>query len=142
MCQPVPANIISGVNVLTRVMDWLTTPYTIILLLREPGVHWSAKLRAVSILLLVSFYILNPLDIIPDFHPLLGWLDDLVIIPLGMMLADKLVPELSVVEAKHRAESGVKKVLFWVLLGIGAMIIFALAALGGIIFIIYKLISG
>ena len=47
----------------------------------------SAKMVAVGVP-----YALSPIDLIPDFIPILGYLDDLVILPLGIMLAVKLVP--------------------------------------------------
>ena len=55
---------------------------------RDPRVAWYAKIVAVA----VAAYALSPLDLIPDFIPVLGYLDDLVILPLGIMLAVKLVP--------------------------------------------------
>ena len=41
----------------------------------------------------VAAYALSPVDLIPDFVPILGYLDDLVIVPLGIVLAVKLIPE-------------------------------------------------
>lgn len=49
----------------------------------------TAKLAALGVIV----YVLSPIDVIPDFIPLLGWLDDLVIIPLGLALVRGLVPE-------------------------------------------------
>src|SRR5260221_14584118 len=55
---------------------------------RDPRVPWYAKVLAFC----VAGYALSPIDLIPDFVPVLGYLDDLVIVPLGIMLAVKLVP--------------------------------------------------
>ena len=55
---------------------------------RDPRTPWPAKLVAG----LVVAYALSPIDLIPDFIPVLGYLDDLVILPLGIMLAIRLVP--------------------------------------------------
>ena len=49
----------------------------------------SARLAALGVIV----YVLSPIDVIPDFIPLLGWLDDLVVIPLGFALVRGLVPE-------------------------------------------------
>ncbi|TIM74267.1 MAG: DUF1232 domain-containing protein [Mesorhizobium sp.] len=55
---------------------------------RDPRVPWSAKLVAG----MVAAYALSPIDLIPDFIPVLGYVDDLVIVPLGVILAIRLVP--------------------------------------------------
>ena len=135
-------NIIVPMPTITRFIDWLATPYSLYLVIKEAGVPWTAKLRAVSILLLISLYILNPVDIIPDFHPLLGWLDDIAIIPLAMLLAGKLVPEISIVEAKARARTSVKRILFWVFFWVAVLGIFWLALLGAAIFLAYRFMAG
>ena len=54
----------------------------------DPRVPRLAKIVAVC----VAAYALSPIDLIPDFIPILGYLDDLVILPLGILLAVKLVP--------------------------------------------------
>ncbi len=55
---------------------------------RDPRVPMLARLLAVA----VAAYALSPIDLIPDFIPVLGWLDDLVIVPLGLVLVRRLVP--------------------------------------------------
>lgn len=55
---------------------------------RDPRVPWSAKAVAAS----VVAYALSPVDLIPDVIPVLGYLDDLIIVPLGILLAVRLVP--------------------------------------------------
>ncbi|KKX34169.1 YkvA family protein [Rhizobium sp. LC145] len=55
---------------------------------RDSRVPWSAKLMAGA----VAAYALSPVDLIPDFVPVLGYLDDLVIVPFGIMLAIRLIP--------------------------------------------------
>ncbi|CDZ79498.1 hypothetical protein BN59_03816 [Legionella massiliensis] len=56
---------------------------------RDPRVNWKAKL----VVLITLAYALSPIDLIPDFIPILGLLDDLIIIPLGIYLAIKLIPQ-------------------------------------------------
>jgi uncharacterized membrane protein YkvA (DUF1232 family) len=55
---------------------------------RDPRVPWPAKALAAA----VAAYALSPIDLIPDFVPVLGYLDDLIIVPAGIWLAIKLVP--------------------------------------------------
>jgi uncharacterized membrane protein YkvA (DUF1232 family) len=55
---------------------------------RDSRVPWYAKAAAIA----VAAYALSPIDLIPDFIPVLGYLDDLVIVPLGILLAVQLVP--------------------------------------------------
>ena len=55
---------------------------------RDPRVPWYAKLVAAG----VAAYALSPIDLIPDFIPVLGYLDDIILVPLGIMLAVRLVP--------------------------------------------------
>lgn len=64
---------------------------------RDPRTPWYAKALA----LLVAAYALSPIDLIPDFIPVLGYLDDLVLVPLGIMLAVRLIPPK--VMREHRA---------------------------------------
>lgn len=56
---------------------------------RDPSVPWHA--RAVG--LLVAAYALSPIDLIPDFIPVLGLLDDLVLVPIGIWLFLRLLPD-------------------------------------------------
>jgi uncharacterized membrane protein YkvA (DUF1232 family) len=56
---------------------------------RDPRVPWYAKAVAAS----VAAYALSPIDVIPDFVPIIGYLDDLLIVPLGIMVAVKLIPK-------------------------------------------------
>ncbi|MBB4289557.1 uncharacterized membrane protein YkvA (DUF1232 family) [Rhizobium leguminosarum] len=55
---------------------------------RDARVPWYAKAVAGA----VAAYALSPVDLIPDFIPVLGYLDDLLIVPLGILLATRLVP--------------------------------------------------
>ena len=64
---------------------------------RDPRVPWYAKALA----LCVAGYALSPIDLIPDFVPVLGYLDDVLIVPLGILAVVKLVPP--EVMAEHRA---------------------------------------
>src|SRR5438132_4877270 len=66
---------------------------------RDPRVPWYAKALAFC----VAGYALSPIDLIPDFIPVLGYLDDLIIVPLGIALAIRLVPPPLMAEFRARA---------------------------------------
>lgn len=66
---------------------------------RRADTPWFARLIA----LLVAAYALSPIDLIPDFIPVLGLLDDLLIVPLGIMLAVRSIPP--ALMAGYRAEA-------------------------------------
>jgi uncharacterized membrane protein YkvA (DUF1232 family) len=74
--------------------------HAVYLAARHPQVPWYAKLLA----LCVAAYALSPIDLIPDFIPVIGYLDDLVIVPLGLSLAIALIP--AEVMAECRAKAG------------------------------------
>ncbi len=66
---------------------------------RDPRMPWYAKLVAAC----VVGYAFSPIDLIPDFIPLLGYLDDLLLLPLGVALALKLIPQQVMAESRERA---------------------------------------
>jgi len=66
---------------------------------RDPRTPWTARLIAA----LVVAYALSPLDLVPDFIPVLGYLDDLVLLPLGIALTIRLVPPEVLAEARAQA---------------------------------------
>ena len=66
---------------------------------RDPRVPWYAKAVAAC----VAVYALSPIDLIPDFIPILGYLDDLVIVPLGIWLAIRLIPPFVLEELRQAA---------------------------------------
>ena len=66
---------------------------------RDPRTPWYAK----GLVLLIVAYAFSPLDLIPDFIPVLGYLDDLVLIPGGIWLAIRMVPPEVLAEARSLA---------------------------------------
>jgi uncharacterized membrane protein YkvA (DUF1232 family) len=66
---------------------------------RDPRTPWHAK----AIIGCVVAYALSPIDLIPDFIPVLGYLDDLLLLPMGIYLALKLIPEEVLIDARRRA---------------------------------------
>src|SRR5512143_138194 len=65
-----------------------TETYALYLAARDPRTPWFAK----GLVLLIVAYALSPIDLVPDFVPVLGYLDDLIIIPGGIALALRLIP--------------------------------------------------
>lgn len=64
---------------------------------RDPRVPWYAKALAI----VVAGYALSPIDLIPDFIPVLGYLDDVILVPAGIWLVVCLIP--ADIMAEHRA---------------------------------------
>lgn len=69
---------------------------------RDPRVPWYAKVVAAC----VAAYALSPIDLIPDFIPVIGYLDDLILVPLGIALAIRLIPPALFEE--HRANASAR----------------------------------
>ena len=68
---------------------------------RDPRVPWYAKVLAAA----VVAYALSPIDLIPDFIPILGYLDDLIVVPLGITLILRMIPAEVLEECRVRARS-------------------------------------
>lgn len=111
---------------------------TLYLVARHPGTPWYAKAVAAG----TAAYAFSPIDLIPDFVPVLGYLDDLVLIPLGIAVAVRLVPAAVMDECRVAAAeafrdgmpvskaAGVAVVTVWVVL-VGFAAAIAWRALGG-----------
>lgn len=83
-----------------RVRHLKAETFALYLAARDPRTPWYAKLLVAGIVA----YALSPIDLIPDFVPVLGYLDDLILIPIGIALAIKLVPHQVLVECRARAQ--------------------------------------
>lgn len=68
---------------------------------RDPRVPVLAKLLAAC----VAAYALSPIDLIPDFIPVLGYLDDLILVPLGLWLVIRLIPREVMADLRLKAEA-------------------------------------
>lgn len=71
---------------------------------RDPRTPWYARVFSA----LVVSYLLSPIDLIPDFIPVLGYLDDLVLVPLGITLALKMIPKEVMADARNSADDPVQ----------------------------------
>ena len=66
---------------------------------RHPGTPWYAKALAV----LIVGYALSPIDLIPDFIPVLGYLDDVILLPAAILLCARLIPASVLEECRTEA---------------------------------------
>ena len=108
-----------------------TEAYAIYLAARDPRTPWYAK----ALIFFVVAHTFSPIDLIPDFIPILGYLDDLIITPGGIWLAVRLIPPEVLAEARAKAairdvDRSVGKVgavliiLVWIIAAIGAVYLF------------------
>lgn len=74
--------------------------YALYLAYRDPRVPWYARVFAAG----VVAYAISPIDLIPDFIPVLGYLDDLILVPLGIVLALRMIPPEVMAECRERAK--------------------------------------
>jgi len=93
---------------------------------RDPRTPWYAKIWSA----LVAGYAFSPIDLIPDFIPIIGYLDDALIVPLGIMIAIKLIPKEVMADTRIKAKDWIEQrkqkpqnktmavliVLLWILL--------------------------
>ena len=88
---------------LERLKRWAAELKTQLLALwycrQHPDMPWAAK----AVAILVVAYAFSPIDLVPDFIPVLGYLDDLIIVPLGISLAVRLTPPHVLAEGRRRA---------------------------------------
>ena len=75
--------------------------YALYLAYRDPRVPWYARVFAAC----VVGYAFSPIDLIPDPIPVLGYLDDLILIPLGVALAIRMIPDEVLEECRQKAHS-------------------------------------
>ncbi len=107
--------------------------YAIYVAYRDPRVPWYARVFAIC----VVAYAFSPIDLIPDPIPILGYLDDLILIPLGIQLALRMIPAEVMAESRVKAQEIIRQgkpvnraaavviVVIWLLLA--AFIIIVLA---------------
>lgn len=115
-----------------------TETWALYLAYRDPRTPWWARLFAAA----VVAYAFSPIDLIPDVIPILGYLDDLVLIPLGVTLALRMIPPPVMADSRARAQEIMRRgrpvsraaavviVLIWLLLAAAAVALMA-RALGG-----------
>lgn len=100
--------------------------YALYLAYRDSRTPWLARVVAAC----VVAYAFSPLDLIPDFVPVLGYLDDLILIPAGIALAIRLIPNDVMAECRERARAAADRPTNWTVAAVIVLIWLALAALG------------
>lgn len=84
-----------------RVQALKLEAYALYLACQDPRVPWYARVLSG----LVIAHTFSPIDLIPDFIPVLGYLDDLIVTPLGVFLAVKMIPAEVMIDARRRAQA-------------------------------------
>ena len=74
--------------------------YALYLAARDPRTPWAAKILAAC----VVAYLLSPIDLIPDFVPVIGYLDDLILVPIGIAVVIRLIPRDVLADCRARAK--------------------------------------
>lgn len=112
--------------------------YALYLAYRDPRVPWYAKVLAAA----VVAYAFSPVDLIPDFVPVLGYLDDLLIVPLGVALALRMIPQDVLDRCRERAvaDLGQDKPTAW----LGASVVVGLWLLAAVVLValVWQAIGG
>jgi len=83
--------------------------HTLYLAYRHPDTPWYAKVFAAC----VVAYAFSPIDLIPDFIPVLGYLDDLLLVPLGIALAVKMIPLDVMAACRAQAQAAEQRPISW-----------------------------
>lgn len=78
-----------------------TETYALYLASKDPRVPWYARVLAAG----VVAYLFSPIDLIPDAIPILGYLDDLILVPLGIWIVLKMIPPQVMAECREQAEA-------------------------------------
>jgi uncharacterized membrane protein YkvA (DUF1232 family) len=107
-----------------RARDLKREVYTLYFACRDPRVPWYAKAFTV----VVVAYALSPIDLIPDFIPVLGYLDEMVLIPLAVMAVRAMIPAAVLTECRQRAARLEGKPRNWVAAAVIVAIWLGLAA--------------
>jgi len=79
--------------------------YALYLAYRDPRVPWYARIFAAC----VVGYAFSPIDLIPDFIPVIGYLDDLVLVPLGIKIAMSMIPANVMSESREKAQEIIRQ---------------------------------
>jgi uncharacterized membrane protein YkvA (DUF1232 family) len=112
--------------------------YAVYLAYKDPRTPWYARVFAAC----VVGYAFSPIDLIPDPIPVLGYLDDLVVVPVGVALALKMIPQTVLAECREKAQAAMSQgkptnwtaagviIAIWLLLAVLAIVLIARAVKG------------
>jgi len=102
--------------------------YALSFAMKDPRVPWYAKLFVA----LIIGYILSPIDPIPDFIPIIGYFDELIVVPLGIIMLSKMIPKEVMEECREKARThhALMKGKHWIAASIIILIWMGIAYLG------------
>jgi uncharacterized membrane protein YkvA (DUF1232 family) len=127
-----------------KVLKWIPPvkePYALYLMIRDPRTELRTKIFSSAIIVLMLAYTFSPIDIIPDYIPVLGWLDDLLLIPIGFNLIEKFLPGDIWNENKAAANKRVNKIIWKVVLGFLAFFAVWAIIITAVVLLAWKLIA-
>ncbi len=107
------------------------------LAVQDPRTPWYARVLAVAVIA----YALSPIDLIPDFIPILGYLDDLILVPAGIALVIRLIPAEVMADARLRSDTLPVEKPWLRYLAAGVIVLLWLAVLAWIIRLVTILAS-
>ncbi len=121
---------------LERIKNWArklkTEIHALYIAYQDPRTPWYAKILAICIV----GYAFSPIDLIPDFIPILGFVDDAILLPLGIWLVVKIIPPQVLEESREKARQRQleDKPQNWIAAGFIILIWLSLAVLAGVYF--------
>jgi len=112
--------------------------FAVYLAAKDPRTPWYAK----AVAFLTIAYAFSPIDLIPDFIPILGYLDDLFIVPAGIALAIRLIPPEVLAEARDKvATLGLREAGSVGYIGAGLIVVMWIVVLIGVVYLIKFLLK-
>lgn len=122
-------------TVLARIETWANRikrdVVVVYLAARDPRVPWYARALAAA----VAAYAVSPIDLIPDFIPVLGYLDDAILLPLGIAAVVRMVPAHVMTDLRQQAEHRLRQRLAGTAAAVAVVVIW-LVVLAGTVWLI------
>ncbi len=111
--------------------------HALLIAFRDPRTPWYAR----SLILLTAAYALSPIDLIPDFIPVLGYLDDLILVPAGIALAVRIIPPQVMADSRNTAQQAKDSGKGMGLVGAGFIVLIWILAIIVFTSFIYQLLK-
>ncbi len=111
--------------------------HALLIAFRDPRTPWAAR----GLIALVAAYALSPIDLIPDFIPVLGYLDDLILVPAGIALAVRMIPPQVLADSREAAQKAGGPGKGLELVGAGIIVIIWILAIIVLASFIYRLLK-
>ena len=133
MCQ----NIQMLEKLRSRAQNLQTDIQALLIAFRDPRTPWFAR----GLIALVAAYALSPIDLIPDFVPILGYLDDLILVPARIALALRMIPPQVWAESREKAQRATSSGKGLRIIGAGIIVLIWILAIIVFSIIIYRLVK-